>query len=147
MDPKGEKLSGEAPASMNFRLAYRGVDVQFTNRVIDIEMKPYMEKAKTAIDWALDKGGYSVPVQKSFGKKEIVYVEGKKCPECGGRLIKKVSKEGKEYHACENGKYDFLTKTTSGCKFVDWLDKPQTREEQIDKEFEGILDGGGTTSK
>jgi len=33
------------------------------------------------------------PVEpKSFGaKKELDYVEGKKCPKCGGRLVKKVS--------------------------------------------------------
>ena len=62
----------EAPVSMNFRLTYKGIDVQFTNREVDVELKPYMDKAKIAIDWALDKGGFVVPEKRTFGAKKEV---------------------------------------------------------------------------
>ena len=62
------------------------------------------------------------PQIKTFGaKKELDFVEGKKCPKCGGRLVKKISSVGKPFHKCENGKWDFTTKQATGCDFVDWL--------------------------
>jgi len=60
---------------MNFRLSYRGVEIQVTNRDLDTKLQPYIEKFKTAVDWALDKGGLTAPEKRTFGgKKEIEYI-------------------------------------------------------------------------
>lgn len=61
--------------------------------------------------------------RKGFGKKEtkpIVYVEGRKCEKCGGRLVEKVKADGHKYFKCENGKWDAVNKKAIGCDFVDW---------------------------
>lgn len=88
-------------------------------------MGPFLEKAKIIIDGAFSKG-YEAPPARSFGggtrppvAKE--YVEGKSCPTCGGKLEKKINtKTGKEYHRCENGKFNFQTKQNEGCPYVNW---------------------------
>lgn len=71
------------------------------------------------------KYGFKPYVKKSsFGtgaKAPIEYYNARICPQDAGRLIKKTSKEGKPFLVCENGKYDALTKTRSGCKFFEFL--------------------------
>ena len=59
------------------------------------------------------------PAKSYGGFKAEKKVVGK-CPKDGGNLIEKTSKAGKVYWACENGRYDFTTKTTSGCSYVNW---------------------------
>lgn len=73
----------------------------------------------------ITKGWIAEEIRNSgFTKKEKEYVEGKLCPKCGSRLIKKTTKDGRPYHTCENYKYDFITKTNKGtCDFVDWLNQ------------------------
>ena len=117
--------STEAPASINFRLSYKGVSIQITNRDTDEELKPFFLKAKTAIDWALTNG-FELEVKKSFGnfppKKEKEYIEGDLCPKDGGRLIK--PPEGTKIPIkCENSKWDHMTKTASGCDYTKWANK------------------------
>jgi hypothetical protein len=76
-----------------------------------------------AVEKKLIDKGYIPHIRQAFGqKKEKVFVEGKKCPKCGGRIEEKISKAGKKFQKCENGKYDFNTKQNTGCDFVDWLD-------------------------
>ncbi len=61
--------------------------------------------------------------KQGFPKKELEYVEGRKCPECGARLVKSDTKKGKVIK-CETNKYDFQTKKATGCPYVEWP-KPQ----------------------
>lgn len=119
----------EAPASVTYTITSKGgFNALFTIR--DVTGTDLLEKMDK-IEKALIDREYKPQIKPIFGqKKEIVYIEGKVCPLCKGRLIKKVTKAGKEYHACENGKYDFATGVRSGCKFVDWLEpKPEPKEE------------------
>jgi hypothetical protein len=55
----------------------------------------------------------------SYHKKEKEWT-GDKCPQDGGRLYHIKTSTGKDMCKCENGKYDFKTKTASGCDFVAW---------------------------
>lgn len=54
-------------------------------------------------------------------KKEIEYVEGRLCPLCGEKLVYAIKKaDGSKFIKCSTQKYDFATKTSSGCNFVEW---------------------------
>jgi hypothetical protein len=118
----------EAPASMNFRVVYKGIEVQITNRDLKVEVKPFLERAKVAIDWSL-VNGFTVPPIKSFGqKKEVKYVEGKVCPKCGGRIVEKTKQTGEIYFKCEKGGWDRIANKPMGCEYVDWNNPKQTGE-------------------
>lgn len=117
----------EAPISQTIKVAYKGIDVLLTQRDLNVEAKPFLEKAKIAIDWAL-ANGFEVPV-KGFksAPKEKDFVEGKVCPLDGGKLIKPPL-GSRAPIKCENQKYDWTTKVTSGCAYIEWPDKaPLTR--------------------
>ena len=77
------------------------------------------------IEEKFSKAGWTPVLQTrgGFAKKPIEYVEGVVCPECKSRVIKKTSKAGKEFHECEKRVYDFKTKQTTGCTYVNWLDQ------------------------
>lgn len=64
---------------------------------------------------------YTPEIKRTFGgakPKEIV--EGEKCPKCGSPLNKFTTKTGKTGVQCSTRKYDFTTKTTSGCDYIKW---------------------------
>ena len=66
---------------------------------------------------------YTPEIKRTFGggnfkPKEIV--EGEKCPKCGQALVKFTTKTGKTGTQCSTRKYDFTTKTTSGCDYIKW---------------------------
>lgn len=119
--------NNEAPLSMNFRVSYKGVNVQFTNRDPEASLKPHMEKAKIAIDWALSNG-FETEVQRSFGNKpkiEKEYIEGRVCPLDGGKLVKP-QPGSKAPIKCENNKWNPTTKEAYGCKHIEWPNKQQS---------------------
>ena len=110
----------EAVASVTYSITSKdGYNALFTIRgTSGADLLDTMETIEKVI---ADKG-YKPQVKPVFGaKKEIQYVDGKVCPLCKGRLIKAVSKAGKEFHKCENGKWNPLTKQAEGCTFVDWM--------------------------
>lgn len=110
---------GEAPASATLSVVTpKGYNTLFTLR--EMSGTALLEKI-AKLEETLDKLGYKPQVKQSFGgaKKEVEYVEGKKCPVCNGRLVKKTKKDGAPYHKCEFGKY--IDGVASGCPFVDWL--------------------------
>ncbi len=111
---------GEAPSSATLSVVTpKGYNTLFTLREMSGEV---LLKKITALENKLEELGYHPQVRVQFGaKKEVEYVEGKKCPKCQGRLVKKVSSIGKPFHKCENGKWDFQTKQATGCDYVDWL--------------------------
>lgn len=118
----------EAAASVTYSITSEsGFNALFTIR--DVNGMALLDTMKTIEKYLKDQK-YTPQVKQSFGggaKKEVQYVEGKVCPLCKGRLIKAVSsKTNKEFHKCENGKYNPTTKMTDGCKFVDWLNPVQT---------------------
>lgn len=123
---KPEQVISDAPASMNFRLLYKGVEIQFTQRDLDIKLAPYLEQAKKAIDYALTQGFEAPPARNWGGQKKekiVEYVEGRTCPTDGGKLIWKTTKDGRRFISCENQRYNFQTKQVEGCKFTEWPPK------------------------
>lgn len=69
----------------------------------------------------LSEKGFTAEVKRSNypAKPAPVVVEGEKCPECGSALVKFTSKDGtKSGVKCSTAKWDFITKTSSGCSFV-----------------------------
>lgn len=110
----------EAPTSATYKLTSpKGFGVLFTVRGDD--SKELLQEMIT-IESSLVDLGYQVATQ-SYGRgkpKDIEWVEGRTCPKDGGRIQKITTKGGKVLFQCENRKYDFTTKTTSGCDFVEW---------------------------
>jgi len=47
---------------------------------------------------------------------------GPRCPKCGGALIERTSKTGKNYTKCENGKWNAEKGINEGCDYVKWND-------------------------
>lgn len=67
---------------------------------------------------AISKGFKYHEKKSNFpAKKSVEFIEGKVCPKCGEKLVKGV---GKVAEKCSTNKYDFTTKTSSGCDYVLW---------------------------
>ena len=65
-------------------------------------------------------GGTPVSRQpQKYPPKVTEYIEGRVCPKDGGRLIKPPLNSNRPTK-CENSKYDFQTKTSSGCDYISW---------------------------
>lgn len=110
----------EAPVSQSIKLSYKGIEVLVTQRDLNVKMLPFLEQAQKLIDGALTMG-FTPPPQKSFGqKKDLVYAEHP-CPMCSAKVVIQTNKDGKKVEKCETQKYDFTTKTTSGCAYFKWL--------------------------
>lgn len=139
MDTKQKIELNEAPASVTYTITSKGgFNALFTIR--DVAGTDLLEKMEQ-IEKTLVEKEYKPQVRIPFGqKKEIVYVEGKVCPLCKGRLVERATKAGKKYHACENGKYDFATKSVTGCKFVDWLEPKAEVIEEPEPEREAEVE-------
>jgi hypothetical protein len=126
MNDKSNIALPEAPASQTIKIAYKGAEILLTQRDLEVKMLPFLEQAKKVIDWAMDNG-FEAP--KKFGggfKKEPEYVGDRVCPIDGGKLIKPTNPRAPI--KCENQKYDFRTKITSGCTFTEWPNQQKTDE-------------------
>ena len=67
---------------------------------------------------AISKGFKYHEKKSNFPAKKVAeFIEGKACPKCGEKLVKGV---GKVAEKCSTNKYDFTTKTSSGCDYVLW---------------------------
>lgn len=117
-DPKDLQ---EAPASVTYSIqSAGGFNALFTVR--EMSGTALIDKM-TVIEKSLVEKGYKPQPLKSYGaSKTVEYVEGRVCPKDGGKLIKKVSKEGKPFAVCENGK--FINGVKSGCDHFEWLVNP-----------------------
>lgn len=109
----------EAPASVTYDITSpNGFNVLFTVR--DMTGMDLLVKM-TAIEKKFQEQGYK-PHERGFAKKEakpIVYAEHM-CPSCGKRVIIAETSKGK-MEKCETQKYDFTTKTSTGCAYTKWL--------------------------
>jgi hypothetical protein len=74
---------------------------------------------------AVIKKDGGVPYERSYGKQPVAkeYIEGRVCPVDGGKLVKP-SKPNQPIK-CDNGRYDFPTKTTIGCQYIEWSNQNQ----------------------
>lgn len=117
---QNENQLPEAPASITLNVKTpKGFPGLLTLR--DSKMKDLILNIET-IEKLLDSRGWT-PHEKTFGRREpkpVEYVKDKVCELDEGKLVIKVTKEGKKFVECENRNYDFKTKIESGCKFIDW---------------------------
>jgi len=67
--------------------------------------------------------GFTAQAKRGYSsyKKEVEYVPDRTCPKCGSKLIYFEAK-GKKHIKCSTAKYDWKTKQSSGCDFVEWSD-------------------------
>ena len=108
----------EAPASVTYSITSpNGFPALFTVRdMTGIDLL----KKMTAIEAKFVEMGIKPQIRQAFGqKKELVYADHP-CPACGKRVIIAETSKGK-MEKCETQKYDFQTKTASGCAYVKWL--------------------------
>jgi len=121
----------EAPFSINIQFTTpRGFPGQGTFRSDDWDklLESYLEKERNLVE-----KGFQVPPLKVFGlkpQKPIEYVEGRVCPKCGSKLVY-FEVKGKKNIKCFTSRYDWKTKTTSGCDYIEWsnsMEKPKETE-------------------
>jgi hypothetical protein len=128
----------EAPTSVTFSvISPKGFPALVTIR--DAEFKELVLKMTFAEEW-FEKQGFKPQVRQTFGaKKEVEYVPDKLCPVDSGKLKVIISKkDGKTYWTCENGHYDFTTKTTTGCKFICSPETYEVQKVKYAKETESV---------
>ena len=96
---------------INTLLSFRGADIaEFLDEL------PVIEES-------LKKLGYvAQPVRSygGFGKPQAEKKVVGKCPKCGGDVVAKTTKDGKAFTECVNRKFDFTTKRTTGCDYINW---------------------------
>jgi hypothetical protein len=109
----------EAPASATLSvITPSGYNTLFTVR--DTQVSELVKKIET-LEGIFERMGYKPQPTRTFGgQKEKDYVQGRVCPKDGGKLVNKVSKTGKKFISCDNGKYNPTTKSTDGCDYVEW---------------------------
>lgn len=132
-----QNILPEAPASATVKIkSPNGFEWLFTVRdekasVLSFKMRA-MEK-----NWM--EQGFTPLAQNAFGKKPaapVEYVQGRTCPQDGGRLVKPPV-GSKAPIKCENNKYNFQTKQSYGCPYKIWPDQQpvqQIPERQINEE-------------
>lgn len=105
----------EAPASVTFRVYYKGCSILATSRDVNTPLAPLVEKAMKGIDWALDNGCKPSWNEETNGKVNGTATppkveKTKKCDHCGGTRTLKVgvSKAGKRWAGwlCDNRESD-----------------------------------------
>lgn len=110
----------EAPASNTFKVkSSNGFEHMFTMR--DTSVSELLKKIDTIEKALLDRGWTPLAQQQGFPKREkppVKYIEGRRCPVDAGHLVEPTAPN--RPIKCENGSYDFATKTKSGCQYVEW---------------------------
>ena len=113
-----ENILNEAPASVTYSIiSPNGYSALFTVR--ETTGAALMDKM-VAIEARFERVGYKPQMSGSKFSKPVVYVEGKMCPKCGGRLVEKQKKDGTPFWKCENQKYNPVTRENFGCDYIDW---------------------------
>lgn len=117
----------EARASATFSLTSpKGFGVLLTIRSSDEgELLELLEETESY----LLRTGFTAEVKRSYGgapKPAPTVIEGEKCPKCGSDLIQFDTKNGKSGVKCSTSKWDYITKTSTGCDYIRWNDdQPQ----------------------
>lgn len=127
--------STEAPASATYQLMSKGgFNILFTIRK---DSGKELLDALELLEPSLVAKGYKPQEKRSFGgggaSKPIEYVPNRKCPLCSNQLVYQTLKDGRKMIKCSTSKYDFATKTSSGCKFIEWPE--QSLEDKVISEY------------
>lgn len=120
--PKAVKQTSytDAPASVTFSIKTKGgFNALFSIRE---ESGIALLDKMALIEERFAEDGITPQPDRTFGaKKPLNIVPGRKCPLCGNDLVETITSTGKKMIKCSTQKYDFATKTVSGCKFVEFL--------------------------
>lgn len=141
--------NSDFPVSVTFTIqSPSGFDILFNIKGED--NSTWYEKM-LAIDKDLIAKGFKPKPKNSFGQKILKateFVEGRVCPKCKNKLIYFESK-GKKHIKCSTSKYDWKTRQSTGCSFIEWSDSPKEeagsianfpdKEMATDKQKEFIL--------
>lgn len=113
-------MENEAPvvAFTNYKRT-DNFEISITFRGNDIA--DVMSKLNQAIEGIKKNGG--TPISRNKGgfpaKPEPKYLEGKKCPLDGGRLVEP-QPGSKTPIKCENNRWNFQLKKAEGCPYIEW---------------------------
>jgi hypothetical protein len=123
-DTKNEQQFPEAGAVAYF--GYKRIDgFEISLTLRDKTGAALLKRIDGAIKEVVGAGGTPLPLRGGgFPAKQAKpkdYVPNAVCPKDGGRLYYTETKKGKLIK-CENSKYDFTTRTSSGCDYVKWPD-------------------------
>lgn len=92
-------------------------EIELIERIIELDNRLISE-------WGFSPDGRYKSFNKEkgsvVGSSEKEFVPRGVCPKCGGRLVVVRTKTGKVLHRCEHGKYDYTTKTQTGCDYMQW---------------------------
>ena len=103
----GKSLKGD-----NLKAVYQKVDEIYSYM---LEKKGSKQHQNVEAYKGIKTGARAYPANI---KAEKVYVEGRVCKDCQGRLVVGV---GKVKSKCENNRWDFTTKKNIGtCEFIEW---------------------------
>lgn len=113
------KTLPEAPTSATVKIkSAAGFEWLFTIR--DESAKTLMFKMKAMEKNWLENG--FTPLAQGFNKKAAEskeYIQGRVCPIDGGKLVKPPA-GSKAPIKCENNKYNYQTKQSYGCEYIEW---------------------------
>ena len=141
MTPEERNSLPEAPASVTYSVTSKdGYNALFTVRgTSGTELLETLE----GIEKTLFNKGYKPQIRTSgFPPKTKEYAKDEKgndkiCPKCGGKLIVAKKADGKEFHKCENNKWDPILKKATGCDHVDWLESDADKAQK--QMMKGVL--------
>ena len=129
-EEKGKKLAKErlqdavpeAVASVSYSLVSPN-DYPLILTMRDSKESALFERMDAIESYLKDAGYLPDKRRGSSGRTEAQKetVEGRECPKCGSPLIYFEAK-GKKHIKCSTSKWDYITKTSSGCDFIEWAD-------------------------
>lgn len=73
------------------------------------------------------KGSWNPATRRTEGCSYVFWLPvepqplDEKCPKCGAQLVLSVTRFGKKMKKCSKGGWDRLTRTATGCEFVEWI--------------------------
>lgn len=113
----------EAVASVTYSVETpKGFNILFTIR--DETEAKLFERMEAIEEFIVEAGykpqGREVKHPNETSKPEQETIGEDVCPVCGAPLVKFTTKTGKSGVQCSTRKYDFDTKTTTGCEYVKW---------------------------
>lgn len=123
----------ESPNGFTYLFTVRGKDeIALLNRMGELE------DFLMAGGWKPEEG--ELNKQKEEG--DLNKTEQKDvCPKCGGKLLYKETKKGKEFVECENRNYDFDTGEVTGCEYIKWdVSAPENKNKPTKKQKDLIKD-------
>ncbi len=106
-------------------VSFNAQDVKEANTLYEDTEKIFrkMVALKNELGLVIVRGGF--PPKKPAEKEWT----GNKCPKDQGRLYSATTATGKKMIKCENSKWNPVTKSASGCDYIEWVNDSQKKFE------------------